>query len=114
MSNEIILDGVAGSAGISEGLVKIVEGVKDLSKFSDGDVLVTEMTEPSMVIMMNKAVAIITDKGGITSHPAIVSRELGIPCVVATKTATQDLKDGMKVRVDGSKGTVTVLDKSLR
>ncbi len=106
---KIILKGVAASNGIAEGLVKIVEGIKDISRFEEGDVLVTVITEPSMVIMMNKASAIITDKGGITSHPAIVSRELGIPCVVNTKTATQDLKNGMKVKVDGAKGEVYII-----
>lgn len=101
-----ILKGIAASNGVVEGVVKIVKGVKDISNFKEGDVLVAEMTEPSMVIMMNKAAAIVTDKGGITSHPAIVSRELGIPCVVAAKTATKVLKDGMKVKVDGGKGEI--------
>ena len=90
--------------------MKVVSGVQDLPKFNEGDILVAEMTEPAMVIMMNKAAAIVTDTGGITSHPAIVSRELGIPCVVATKTATQELKDGMKVRVDGTKGEVYIIE----
>jgi len=67
------------------------------------------MTEPSMVIMMNKAAAIVTDKGGLTSHPAIVSRELGIPCVVATKEAINTLKNGMRVRVDGTNGEIYLL-----
>lgn len=106
---KIILKGIAASSGIVEGIVKIVKGIEDISSFKEGDILVAEMTEPSMVIMMNKAVAIITDKGGLTSHPAIVSRELGIPCVVATKTATQVLKDGIKVKVDGAKGEVYLI-----
>lgn len=59
-----------------------------------------------MVVMMNKASAIVTDLGGLTSHAAIVARELGVPCVTATKTATQTLTNGMKVRVDGTKGEV--------
>lgn len=108
-NNRIILKGTAASVGIAEGIVKVVSGVKDASSFQEGYILVAEMTEPSMVIMMNKAAAIITDKGGLTSHPAIVSRELGIPCVVATKTATQILKDGMKVRVDGGKGEIYLI-----
>jgi pyruvate,water dikinase len=101
-----ILEGVGASSGIAEGIVKIVAGVKDISKFNEGDVLVAKITEPSMVIMMNKASAIVTNVGGLTSHPAIVSRELGIPCVVATKNATQILKEGTKVKVDGGKGEV--------
>ncbi len=105
----MILKGLAASSGIVEGIVKVVGGVQDIDKFHEGDILVAEITEPSMVIMMNKAAAIVTDKGGLTSHPAIVSRELGIPCVVATKKATQILKDGMKVRVNGAKGEVEVI-----
>jgi len=105
----IILKGIAASNGIAEGVVKIVKGVEDIPDFKDGYILVAEITEPSMVIMMNKASAIVTDKGGLTSHPAIVSRELGIPCVVATKTATKDLKDGDKIRVDGTKGEIYLI-----
>ncbi|HEB01475.1 MAG TPA: hypothetical protein ENI16_00570 [Candidatus Portnoybacteria bacterium] len=106
-----ILTGIAASPGLAEGIVKIVSGLKDMPSFREGYILVTEMTEPSMVIMMNKASAIITDKGGLTSHPAIISRELGIPCVVATKVATSSLKNGMKVRVDGTKGKVYLISK---
>ena len=101
--DKIILKGIAASGGVAEGIVKIVSGVKDISTFKEGDILVAEITEPSMVIMMNKAAAIVTDKGGLTSHPAIVSRELGIPCVVATKTATKTLKGGIRVKEDGTK-----------
>lgn len=103
------LKGTPTSAGIAEGKVRIVRGIEDIQHFEDGDVLVSEMTEPSMVIMMNMAVAIVTDRGSVTSHPSIVSRELGIPCVVNTKTGTTDLKNGMRVRVDGGKGEVTIL-----
>ena len=106
---KIILKGIAASAGSVEGIVKIVYGVKDAPKFKEGDILVAQATEPSMVIVMNKAAAIITDKGGLTCHAAIVSRELGIPCVVATKTATKILKDGIKIKVDGAKGMVYIL-----
>lgn len=106
---KIILKGIAASVGIVEGTVKVVKGIQDISDFKEGNILVAEMTEPSMVIMINKAAAIVTDKGGITSHPAIVSRELGIPCVVATKTATRSLKDGIKVKVDGAKGEVYLI-----
>ena len=105
-TKKVILRGIAASPGIAEGIVKVVSGVKDAPSFEEGYILITEMTEPSMVIMMNKAAAIVTDKGGLTSHPAIVSRELGIPCVVATKTATQTLKDKMKIKVDGTKGEI--------
>ncbi len=101
---------MAASQGIAEGSVKIVIGSNDISKFKEGDILVAEVTEPSMVLMMTMAAAIVTDKGGMTTHAAIVSRELGVPCVVGTREATTTLKDGMRVRVDGSAGTVEMLD----
>lgn len=108
-SQALILKGIAASQGQAEGVVKIVWTIKDNAKFNEGDVLVTKMTEPSMVPVMIKAAAIITDIGGLTSHAAIVSREMGTPCVVATKDATTVLKDGQKVRVDGTKGEVYLI-----
>lgn len=108
--DKIILKGIGVSVGVVNGKVRIVEGIKDISSFNEGDILVTEITDPTMVIMMSKAGAIVTDIGGMTSHPAIVSRELGIPCVVNTKEATKVLKDGDLVEVDGEKGTINKLD----
>ncbi len=101
-----ILTGIAASQGTVEGTVKIVYSRDDVHSFNDGDILVAEMTEPSMVIMMNKAAAIVTDKGGLTSHPAIISRELGIPSVVAAKDATKIFKNGMTIKVDGTNGKI--------
>lgn len=105
-----VLRGIGANPGIVKGVVKIVSGIQDIPSFEQDHILVAEITEPSMVIMMNKAAAIITDTGGLTSHPAIMSRELGIPCVVATKTATQILKDGMRVKVDGARGEIYVIE----
>ena len=107
---KLILKGIAASPGIAEGEIQVVHGATDALNFKEGNILVAVVTEPTMVLMMNKAAAIVTDKGGITSHPAIVSRELGIPCVVNTKTATTDLKNGIKVRVDGTKGKVYLIE----
>lgn len=103
-----VLKGVAASSGTAEGIVKIVErhGNGPLPDFPEGAILVTQMTEPAMVVLMNKAAGIITDIGGLTSHAAIVSRELGVPCVTGTKTATSTLKDGMRVRIDGTAGLI--------
>ncbi len=103
---KIILKGIAASAGKVIGKVRIVQGATDTKNFKDGDVLVSKMTDPTMVIMMSKASAIITDTGGLTCHAAIVSREMGIPCIVATKEATKILKNGDKVLVDGDKGAI--------
>jgi len=101
-----ILSGTAASPGIGTGTVKIVMNPKNNSKVKNGDVLVAPMTSPDFVPAMKKAAAIITDEGGQTSHAAIVSRELGVPCVVGTKEATKKLEDDMIVSVDGAKGEV--------
>lgn len=106
----LMLKGLAASEGVSQGKVQILESGEDLSGFHEGDILVTTLTDPTMVSAMVKAAAIVTDIGGITSHPAILSREMGIPCVVNTKTATKQLKNGMIVKVNGSTGEVYVLD----
>ncbi|RLC32663.1 phosphoenolpyruvate synthase, partial [Candidatus Woesebacteria bacterium] len=101
-----ILTGAAASPGIATGHVRLLKSAKEISKVKKGDVLVSEMTSPDFVPAMRKASAIVTDQGGQTSHAAIVSRELGVPCVVGTKNATEKLKDNLLVTVDGSKGMV--------
>jgi pyruvate,water dikinase len=101
-----ILSGLPASPGVASGVVKIINDLKDLDKIKKGDILVTEMTNPDMVVSMQKSSAIITDEGGLTAHAAIVSREMGIPCVVGTRLATQILKDGNIVTVDGYNGKV--------
>ncbi|MBI1863706.1 phosphoenolpyruvate synthase [Candidatus Woesebacteria bacterium] len=101
-----ILIGSPASVGIGTGRVKIIKTPKEIGKMQTGDVLVSKMTSPDFVPAMKKASAIITDEGGPTSHAAIVSRELGVPCVVGTKVATTLLKEGYAVTVDGAKGTV--------
>lgn len=103
---EKILEGLAASPGLASGTVKIVMALDHLEKVLEGDILVTTMTSPDMVPAMRRAAAIVTDEGGLTSHAAIVSRELGVPAVVGTKEATLKLKDDMVVTVDGEKGLV--------
>jgi len=105
-AGEVILEGIAASAGMASGIVKIVRSKEELDKVKKGDVLVTPMTNPDFVPAMRRAVAIVTDSGGRTSHASIVSRELGIPCVVGTGKATQVLKDGDVITVDGARGIV--------
>ncbi len=106
IGGEVLLSGLGASPGVDSGTVRIVYEIGDLKKVKKGDVLVTEMTNPDMVVTMQKATAIITDEGGITSHAAIVSREMGIPAVVGTGDATKKLKDGDIVTVDGNNGKV--------
>jgi pyruvate,water dikinase len=101
-----ILKGLAASPGVGAGTAKFIKDASELSKITDDDVLITTMTTPDMVPAMKRAQAIITDEGGMTSHAAIVSRELGIPCVVGTGKATKILEDHQEVTVDGSKGAI--------
>ncbi|MDI9610060.1 MAG: pyruvate, water dikinase [Archaeoglobales archaeon] len=105
-AGKILLKGLGASPGLAVGEVRIVQSEKDISKVREGDILVAVMTTPDMVPAMKRASAIVTDEGGMTCHAAIVSRELGVPAVVGTKNATEVLKDGMVVTVDGEKGMV--------
>jgi len=105
-SLDVLAQGAPASPVISSGPVVIIHSPKELSKVKKGDVLVTEMTNPDYVPAMKRASGVITDRGGRTSHAAIVSRELGIACVVGTGNATGVLKDGMIVTVDGARGII--------
>jgi pyruvate,water dikinase len=101
-----ILTGVAASPGIASGPVKTIPDASQIDRVQDGDILVTEMTTPDFVPAMKRAAAIVTNRGGRTAHAAIVSRELGIPCVVGAEGATTTLSDGQVITVDGSHGKV--------
>jgi pyruvate,water dikinase len=102
----VILRGLGASPGKASGKVVVIMDVKDIAQFQAGEVLVTEMTAPDWVPAMRKAAAIVTNGGGMTAHAAIVSRELGVPCIVGTKMATQVLKTGQEVTVDGQLGII--------
>ncbi len=103
------LRGMSASIGTATGKAKIILSPKDFHKMQQGDVLVTHMTRPEFVPIMKKAAAIVTDEGGITCHAAIISRELGIPCVVGTKIATKTLKDNDTIEVRANHGLVRKL-----
>jgi pyruvate,water dikinase len=105
---KVIVRGIsAGRRGYGTGIAKIVLNPDDANKnMRKGDILVTDMTNPDFVPFMKIASAIVTDKGGITSHAAIVSRELSIPCVVGTETATQLMKTGQEYTVDSRNGII--------
>jgi pyruvate,water dikinase len=102
----IITKGLGASPGLASGKVKIIKDTDELDKIQKGDILVTVMTTPDMVPAMKRANGIITDEGGVTCHAAIVSRELGIPCVVGTGDATKILKENSVVTLDGNKGLI--------
>jgi len=106
LKGKVILDGLAASPGIVFGKVKVVRNVAQIAKVEKGDILVAPMTSPDWVPTMKKSIGIITNQGGVTCHAAIVSRELGIACVVGTGKATDILEDGDEVTVNGYDGLV--------
>ena len=105
-TDDVRLSGIGSSPGAATGEVSIVRKLDNLDKVGEGDVIVAEMTTPDMVPAMKRAAGIVTDRGGMTSHAAIVSRELGVPAVVGTDDATDRLRDGQLVTIDGDMGTV--------
>ena len=104
--NEVILRGLGASPGVASGKVVKINTSQELDKITEGSILVTKMTEPNMVPGMKRAAGIITDEGGMTCHAAIVSRELGTPCIVGTEKATSTLNDGDVVTLDATNGVV--------
>jgi pyruvate,water dikinase len=105
-TGDMLVKGLGASPGIVSGPVRIVRKLDQLDKVGKGDIIVTEMTTPDMVPAMKRAAGIVTDEGGMTSHAAIVSRELGVPAVVGTGNASELLGDGQVVTIDGDKGSV--------
>jgi pyruvate,water dikinase len=106
-NGDVLVSGLGASPGIASGAVRIVTQLDQLDKVSEGDIIVTEMTTPDMVPAMKRAAGIATDEGGMTSHAAIVSRELGVPAVVGCTDATTTLTDDQRITIDGDKGTIT-------
>lgn len=104
-----VLHGLAASPGIYEGPARRVSGPAEFDRIVQGDVLITECTTEAFNILLPLLGALVTDSGGLLSHPAIVSREYGIPGVVGTRDATSRIADGIRVRVDGTSGEVAVL-----
>lgn len=104
--------GLAASLGKVRGKVAIVGSSSEITRVAQGDVLVAVMTRPDYIAGMKRACAIVTNEGGITSHASIVSRELGIPCIIGTKIATEVLLDGDWIEVDANLGTVTILQRA--
>jgi pyruvate, water dikinase len=102
----VLLRGLGGAPGGAVGAARILTSPADAASLNDGDVLVTHMTSPDWLPLLRRAAAVVTDSGGMTCHAAIVSRELGIPCVVGTGEATRLLRDGEIVTVDATHGVV--------
>jgi phosphohistidine swiveling domain-containing protein len=107
--DEEVIAGIAGSPGTVEGTARVVTTVDEFDQVREGDILVCQMTNPAWVVLFTKIAGLVTDTGGTTSHPAVLSREFGIPAVVGTSVATKRIRTGDTVRVDGTNGTVEIL-----
>jgi pyruvate,water dikinase len=105
---KIVARGLPASPGVAAGIARVLFNPKspEAMEFKQGDILVTKMTDPDWVPLMKKAAAIVTDEGGMTSHAAIVSRELGVPCIVGTGNATKVIVTGTEITVDGGRGVI--------
>jgi phosphohistidine swiveling domain-containing protein len=103
------IEGIAGSPGTIEGTARVVMTIDEFDQVRDGDILVCQMTNPAWVVLFTKIAGLVTDTGGTTSHPAVLSREFGIPAVIGTSVATKRITTGDRIRVDGTNGIVEIL-----
>ena len=103
------INGLGGSPGVVEGIARVVLREDQIDDVRAGDILVCQMTNPAWVVLFTKIVGLVTDAGGTVSHPAVLSREFGIPAVVGTSVATQQIKNGDRVRINGTTGLVEIL-----
>ena len=105
-------EGIGGSPGVVEGVARVVLREDEFDDVRAGDILVCHMTNPAWVVLFTKIAGLVTNAGGLTAHPAVLSREFGIPAVVGTQDATQRIRTGDRVRIDGSKGVVEILESA--
>ena len=110
--DELVITGIAGSPGVIEGTARVVKTVDEFDDVREGDILVCQMTNPAWVVLFTKIAGLVTDTGGTTSHPAVLSREFGIPAVVGTSEATRRIATGDRIRVDGTAGRVEILRRA--
>ena len=104
--------GIGGSPGVVEGIARVVLHEDQFDEVRAGDILVCHMTNPAWVVLFTKIAGLVTNAGGLTAHPAVLSREFGIPAVVGTQDGTARVRDGDRVRVDGTTGTVDILERA--
>jgi pyruvate,water dikinase len=107
---EGVLTGMAASPGVAEGPARVVFGPDEIGDVEEGEILIAPITAPSWAPVFPKIRACVTDIGGMMSHAAIVCREYGVPAVTGTGFATNKIKTGDRIRVDGSSGKITILD----
>jgi pyruvate,water dikinase len=103
------VEGLAASAGVIEGIARVVLSPEQFDQVERGEILVCQMTNPAWVTLFTRISGLVSDAGGAASHPAVLSREFGIPAVIGTSVATQKIKTGDRLRVNGSTGVVEIL-----
>ena len=106
------ITGIGASPGTIEGIARVVRTVEEFDEVREGDILVCQMTNPAWVVLFTKIAGLVTDTGGLTSHPAVLSREFGIPAVIGTSVATHRIATGDRLRLDGSAGVVEILARA--
>jgi pyruvate,water dikinase len=104
-----LISGLGASAGVVEGIARVVRTIDEFDEVRDGDILVCQMTNPAWVVLFTKIAGLVTDTGGTTSHPAVLAREFGIPAVIGTSVATQRIVTGDRLKIDGTAGRVEIL-----
>jgi pyruvate,water dikinase len=107
--DERLITGLGASAGVIEGIARVVRTIDEFDEVREGDILVCQMTNPAWVVLFTKIAGLVTDTGGSTSHPAVLAREFGIPAVIGTSVATQRIATGDRIRIDGTAGQVEIL-----
>jgi pyruvate,water dikinase len=108
------VEGIGGSPGVIEGTARVVLREDEFDGVRAGDILVCHMTNPAWVVLFTKIAGLVTNAGGLTAHPAVLSREFGIPAVVGTQDATSRIATGDRIRVDGGSGVVEILEAAAR
>ena len=108
-TDERLISGLGASAGVVEGIARVVRTVDEFDQVRVGDILVCQMTNPAWVVLFTKIAGLVTDTGGTTSHPAVLAREFGIPAVIGTSVATHRIVTGDRLRIDGTAGRVEIL-----
>jgi pyruvate,water dikinase len=103
------IEGLAASPGVVEGTARVVMSLEEFDAVQPGEIVVCRMTNPAWVVLFTRIAGLVTDAGGVASHPAVVSREFGLPAVVGTSNATERIKTGSRVRLNGSTGIVEVI-----
>ncbi|GAB3758100.1 PEP-utilizing enzyme [Microlunatus parietis] len=110
----MIITGIAASPGTAEGRIRVITSLDDFGRFGAGEILVCRTTSPAWTPLLSRAAAVITEVGSRLAHAAIVARELGIPAVVGADRAMSILRDGQRARVDGTAGTIMIMEAAAR